>query len=644
MKGFDSKILSRDLFERLFENAEEGIAIVDVKGNILWVNPVFTNIYGYSEEELEGLHISKLSCKEDYADNFLEQHLDKLYQRGGAKFEEVINLRKDGSKITVDVSYTLIKDEEGNYTCGLIIVRDISMKKRLEQKLKESEERYRNLFDTANEGIVIADKNNKIVNVNKRAAEILGYEQDELLGKPATIIMPARYQQVDENALRRILTTGESYTRGKVFEIGVLRKDGVEIPAEATYSVLKMGESFIFTMIFRDITERKNLENRLIQSERLNALGDMARGVAHDFNNLLATILGRVQLLKIKLGMEQDIEKRDFKKYLLDGLEVVERTALEGAKVVKRIQDFTQVSSEIPILSEIQVNELVEDIIEYVKPKLKETKVSLGREIKILPKLSPELSPVNGNPSELREVLLNIINNSIDAMPEGGVITIETSWGEGFILLTIKDTGIGMSESVKGRVFDPFFTTKGPKSAGLGMSVSFGIIKRHHGEITVESEEGRGTSVTIKLPISQIKESQQEVSSHPQTETEKRVKILVIDDEEGVRNLLQELFETEGYEVAIASDGEEGLKLFKNGAFDMVFTDLGMPGVSGWEVAKEIKRLNTQTQVMLITGWGVQVDEEEKRAHGVDFVINKPFNLKEIVNLVQEGNRKTCSR
>jgi len=253
--------------------------------------------------------------------------------------------------------------------------------------------------------------------------------------------------------------------------------------------------------------------------------------------------------------------------------------------------------------------------------------------------LAPTLPPVAGNPSELSEVMTNIMKNSLEAMPDGGTLSLDTSLDDGLVVLSISDTGQGIPKEVRGRIFDPFFTTKGPQRMGLGMSVSYGIIKRHHGDITVQSEEGKGTSVIIKLPVAHHTREKKQATALPRKE--KKARVLVIDDEEEIRKLLCELLETVGHDVTVASDGEEGLKLFQDGPFDLVFTDLGMPGISGWEVAQEVKRLNSLTPIILITGWGIQVDDEKKNMHGIDYVISKPFNIDQVTSLVQEELLKT---
>jgi PAS domain S-box-containing protein len=638
MEKLDVSFATKEFMKKFFETSGDGIAIVDERGNILRVNSAFANIYGHTEEELEDMHVSQLVCKEDLKEGFREKHLKMLSEGGVGTLEETTHAKKDGSKIFVERSYTMVKDEDGNIFGGLITLRDITNRKRLERELKESEEKYRNLFETANEGIIITDRNNQIINLNKRAEEILGYSREEVMEKPATIFMPAKYQKVDENAMKRIYSTGQSHTLGKTFEIEMVKKDGAEIPVEATYSVLKMGDDFTFTMIFRDISERKQLEGRLIQSERLNALGELASGVAHDFNNLLATILGRTQFLKFKLGSYQGLERRQSSKYLLDGLSIIEKAATDGAEAIRRIQEFTRITADTQSFTEVSINELLTDAIEYTRPLWKDKAENEGKKIHIMKHLSDTLLPVAGNPSELREVLTNIIKNSLDALTEGGSISFKTSLDCGFVVLSISDTGYGMSKQVKERIFEPFFTTKGPQRTGLGMSVSYGIIKRHLGDITVKSEEGKGTCVIIKLPVAQGIPEKKKITPPPSEE--KKARILVIDDEEGVRKLLYELLETVGHDVVIASDGEEGLKLFKEASFNMVFTDLGMPGISGWEVAKKVKELNPQIPVTLVTGWGVQVDKEKMKTHGVDFIISKPFNIDQVIGLVQKGMLK----
>jgi len=222
-------------------------------------------------------------------------------------------------------------------------------------------------------------------------------------------------------------------------------------------------------------------------------------------------------------------------------------------------------------------------------------------------------------------------------MPEGGQLTISTQpQTDDWVEVRIADTGIGMTEEVKGRIFDPFFTTKGVTNSGLGLSVSYGIVKRHGGEILVESEIGKGTAFILHLPIGYEQEEAEEKAIKPVKET-RLARILVIDDEEAVRDILSQMLNAKGHDVVVAANGEEGIERFKNKEFDLVFTDLGMPKISGWEVSKTIKEINPKIPIAMITGWGMEVNREKMSESGIDLIISKPFDFDQVIQLVSEA-------
>jgi len=257
-------------------------------------------------------------------------------------------------------------------------------------------------------------------------------------------------------------------------------------------------------------------------------------------------------------------------------------------------------------------------------------------------RIRKELSPLNftlGSSSELREVFTNLINNAIDAMPQGGEIRINSLMNDNNVVVKIGDTGDGIPKDVKDRVFDPFFTTKGVQSTGLGLSVSYGIINRHRGTITVDSIEGEGTTFTIKFPVAKKagKENVKKEKVIPLKSKQKKASILVIEDEEDVRYLLRDILTDAGHNVEVAKDGSEGIEIFKKKKFDLVLTDLGMPRMSGWEVAEKVKSINEKVSVALITGWNVALDSSEMNDSGINLVIQKPFKMEQVLSLVQEG-------
>jgi CheY-like chemotaxis protein len=333
-------------------------------------------------------------------------------------------------------------------------------------------------------------------------------------------------------------------------------------------------------------------------------------------------------------------ERRQSYVDLKKGLEIIEKAALDGAKTVRRIQEFSRKRGEqddVKYFAEVDVHAAINDALEYTKPRWKDDAESKGINISVK-KIFLPVPSVLGNVAELREVLTNIINNALDAMSEGGEIKLTTVQDNSSVVIKIQDTGMGIPEEIKERIFDPFFTTKGPKSTGLGMSVSYGIITRHQGTITVDSNEGQGTTFTINLPVVVEREDREEKKEvKPVLRQSKRATILVIDDDESVRDLLCDILVEGGHEVESANSGFEGLELFKKKDFGLVFTDLGMPGMSGWQVSEEIKKISSTTPIALITGWKVQLEESEKKAKGIDFIINKPFQMDQVLSVVQEG-------
>jgi signal transduction histidine kinase/ActR/RegA family two-component response regulator len=390
----------------------------------------------------------------------------------------------------------------------------------------------------------------------------------------------------------------------------------------------------LFYQLKQTLKELKQVQDHVIQAEKLRAMGEMASGVAHDFNNLLAVILGNIQLLLHQFDRLRPEEIRE-------RLETIEQSSKDGAETVRRIQEFSGMRRDKEF-APLALNELITDVINVTQPRWKEQTQKKGIQIELTKKLG-KIPQILGNSSELREVMTNIVFNAVDAMPNGGEVTISTSMqAEDWVEMRIVDTGIGMTEEVRRRVFDPFFTTKGVTNTGLGMSVSYGIIKRHGGEILIESEPGKGTTFIIHLPTGYMDEIGDEkmVRTVPITPLALEgggARILVIDDEDSVRKILYQMLKAKGYEVVVASSGEEGIERFKEEPFDLVFTDLGMPKISGWEVGRALKGINPKVPIALITGWGVELNKDKMKESGIDLVVSKPFNFDQVVRLVSEA-------
>lgn len=365
-------------------------------------------------------------------------------------------------------------------------------------------------------------------------------------------------------------------------------------------------------------------QERLVQTERLVALKEMAGGMAHDFNNVLGTIMGRVQLL-----LAQPVEDR-----VARALRQIEDSAQEAARTVARLQEFTRDRQEEGSHEPVDLASVAREAVDLTKPHWRDRIQSGGGPIELVFDAKPA-APILGNPSELVEVVTNLIANAADAMPSGGKIWVSTFQKEEEVFLSVRDSGTGMSPEVKSKIFFPFFTTKGKRGTGLGLSVAYGVVTRHRGEISVQSEEGKGSLFSLSFPASAPARKKPEPVKSPLKKVGE-LSILVVDDDENIRDVLSEMLDFLGHRVASAPDGSEAFNLLDRASYDLVITDLGMPGVSGWEVARRVKEKNSKTPVMLVSGWGAQIDPSRVVESGIDLVLNKPFHLEDVRRSISE--------
>lgn len=353
---------------------------------------------------------------------------------------------------------------------------------------------------------------------------------------------------------------------------------------------------------------------QFVRNERLRAVGELAGGVAHNFNNVLTGILGYAELLMMdtRLAAYQD------------PLETIIQSAKQGASIAKRLQEFTRVKTNASMTA-VNLNTVIEQALLITRPRWKDTAEAAGCRIEAVMRLQP-LPAITGNESELMEVFTNLILNAVDAMPEGGTLTISTRTYKRVVEAQVADTGVGMDAFTQTRIFEPFFTTKGPQlGTGFGLSVSHSIMQRHNGDISVKSAPGEGATFTLRFPV----HTGPEISG---TAVEPRAvlsqRILVIDDEEKIQHLLAEMLKE--HTVRTASSGEAGLEMFQEGEYDLVFTDIGMPGLSGWDVAAAIHRMAPATVVIAVTGWGDEAPGGMTAGRTVDFILSKPFTLQDL--------------
>jgi PAS domain S-box-containing protein len=393
-----------------------------------------------------------------------------------------------------------------NIFYGFLIQAFEERTKKIKMELKEVGEdaqKYRQIVESAHDAVVILDEKDRIKFFNKRFLQLTHYAPEELTGLELTKI--GNGSALDE--IRKIL--GQilgSEAEPLVQESEIFRKEGEKRRVEVSAAQFLLPPSKLHTIIYlKDITDRKRLEESFFQSEKMRALGEMAAGVAHDLNNVLGAILGRAQLIQLGLMKKKGDPTQISNETMQKELKIIEQAAKDGAHTIKKIQEFSRQKTKESLFVLLNVNELLERAIELAKTKIKDEAEEKGIPIQVQT-IKDGACWVMGNPNELQEVLLNIVLNSIDAIPKGGTITFKTKRMNGYVSIEVSDDGIGIPEPIRHRIFDPFFTTKGVQRSGLGLSISYGIIHRHRGEIQVESQEGVGTTFTIKLPIAKVGE------------------------------------------------------------------------------------------------------------------------------------------
>ncbi|MGR3292556.1 MAG: PAS domain S-box protein [Candidatus Scalindua sp.] len=520
------------------------------------------------------------------------------------------------------------KDEIGILTSNFNkmaerLTKKIADRKHAEKLLRKSEENYRQLIEAAQDGIICTDEKGIIFVWNKLAEKIFGYSKSEIIGQSITTIFPERNKTRYQEEFNRFLISDKTKIIDEPIEISGMTKDGITIPIELSVSSYKTeNEQLAFIGIVRDLTERKRIENALLQSEKMKSMGMLTSGVAHEFNNILAIVKGFALQIKKKCGDDKKLEKR---------ADTILKASNDGVEIVRRMREYTnrEVDSTNFVLTDM--SDLIKQVIDFTMPRWQNIAHANGIHYKIDTHGSENvLLCVMGKQSELREVLLNIVNNALDAMPDGGSLSFLIRGKGDTVFLSISDTGVGMSKDVQKNVFDPFFTTKVGVGTGLGMSMAYSIITRHGGNIDIESEEGKGSTFTIRLPMSEeTVRPMVAFESEPQIKAE-GLRILIVDDEQNICNFLSDYFIEDGHDVKSVNNGAMAIKLLETETFDLVLSDLVMPEVSGYDIIKAIGALEKKPKVGIITGWEDAHKTENEETLKADFIVKKPIDFLEL--------------
>ena len=468
---------------------------------------------------------------------------------------------------------------------------------RLYGEIADTKRSLEQLIASAGDAIITVTAEDRIDGWNPAAERTFSLPAAQAIGRRITELLPEAEYAI---ARRRLSQGGER----EAFEISRALTGTRPLTLAVTLSGLRDRQGGLAGVIaiVRDITTQREIEVALHQSEKLTALGQLAGGIAHDFNNLLQAILGYAQLMKQNPTNTQLIER---------SLAVVESAAMDGSETVRRIQQFARLRPDEQFVR-LDINQIVQDAVAITRPRWEESIARESRPLELrLDLQAGEL--VQGRPAALSEVLTNLILNAMDAMPEGGTLTIATRHtANREVRVMVGDTGVGMPETVRQRIFEPFYSTKGDAGSGLGLSMAYSIVRRHGGEIDVDSTPGAGTTFSLAFPI-----AHEEVApepSLPNAESRQLLRVLVVDDNPQVLATLAEMMRRVGHTVTPAVTARAALEDYVVGKYDAVVTNIGMAEMSGWELAERLRAIDAEVSLLFITGWGLREQDHARLA------------------------------
>jgi two-component system, cell cycle sensor histidine kinase and response regulator CckA len=607
-------------------------------------------MFGYSREEILGNDTRLLHVDEDHFRRFAETGDPELSQ--GRSFQCDFEMRRaDGTTFPTRHVVTLLDPDRGLEGGVVSVVRDITREVEARRELETSEARFRAVSETATDGLLTTDIHNRIVYANPAAHHIFGYKGEELMGRDVTDLMPEDVAKRHRAGMVRYIKTGSRSVDWSGVEFPALRADGSEITVEVSFATYEIREVRYLTAIVRDVTERHRLQERLRQSQKIEAIGRLAGGIAHDFNNLLTVIRGHSHMLLDDLPEGSDLREH------------VELTLQE----VNRASDLTR---QLLAFSRQQVlRARVFDLRTLVRDMRPMLRRGLPSRIELRIESSDESCPVRADPNQLHHVALNLVLNAGAAIDGHGEVFFrvesvrmspadvsdipwEVDPGE-YCRLTVSDTGRGMTPEVKERIFEPFFTTRSVgEGTGLGLAMVYGVMKQSGGHILVETEPGKGTTFHLLFPRAEDGAVEPDADQDPAMSLlegglEDRepnavpatgATILLVDDEPPLRKVAQRILEREGHTVLVAGDGEEAWKRAGSRVegIDLVVSDLVMPGMGGTELLMKLRKERPGLPCVLMSGYAQEELPEEVGQAGTVF-LQKPFSPRELARAIREA-------
>jgi PAS domain S-box-containing protein len=631
-KRTEAKLVeNEERFRSFVENANVGIYRSTPEGRIIVANPALLKLMGYTSfEEMAARNLEGGSYEPSYP---RKQFRERLESTGLLNGWEATWTRRDGTTILVRESANVIRGADGNILYYDGMIEDISERKKAEQALRESEERYRQLTEGAFESIVISE-NGRITDINDQGLRLFGFQREEMIGREIVdFVVPEMRALVAE----RVKSGSEG-----VYEHQLLRKDGSHFNAEAQAKMMPLGNRVLRMTAVRDITERllteqkqKNLEEQLRQMQKMEALGTLAGGIAHDFNNILTGILGNLELAAMDLPSGHPA-------YI--AVESADKASRRARDLVARILSFSRLEQDNRVPGSL--GPIVNEAVQLLRTGLQGIEVHTD--------IDAKCPSVVFDSGQIHQVLMNLGTNAIHAMGEKGVLTLRlrsvtpsSALRERHpqvlsihtVCLTLSDSGCGMSEAVMKRIFEPFYTTKTfGHGTGLGLAMVHAIVKSHNGAIVLESTPGVGTTFDLYFPAA-VEPPPAPAAVAKRTRRDGFAPfgngrgIMLVDDEEAVRTIASALLERFGFTPHAYARPAEALEAFRAApaSFSVVISDLTMPEMNGLELARHILAIRPDTPVILTSGYLHAEAQRKARESGVKSVIKKPFEIQELV-------------
>jgi PAS domain S-box-containing protein len=617
---------SEERFRSAFGAAPIGMALVGLDGRWLQVNRALCEIFGYAEAELLATTFQALTHPDDLETQAGHLRAILAGQRHTYQMEKRY-FHKDGHVVWVQLSSSLTRGPAGRPLYFIAQLQDVTERKRAEEALRKSEERYRELFENANDMIYTHDLEGNYFSFNKAAERITGYSREEAATMNVTQLLPPGELELGREQLRRKVA-GEVTTTA--YETEIVAKGGRRVPLEISSRLIldERGRPVGVQGIARDVTERKRLADQLQQAQKMEAVGKLAGGVAHDFNNLLTVITGRAQMVLKRLPPGDPL-RRD--------ADLIEQTAQRAASLTHQLLAFSRRQVLSPKV--VDLNRVLAGLEAMLRRM-----VGDGIELVLVP--GADLGRVHVDPGQIEQVITNLVLNASDAMPEGGRLTVETANVEleatprgglqgPCVMLAVSDTGRGMDAETRAHLFEPFFTTKARgRGTGLGLSTVYGIVEQSGGTIQVESEPGHGTTIRVSLPRTErVVEVGEPVHSLAPPRYGSEV-VLLVEDEDGVLELARESLRIMGYTVLESSNGPAALEIAARhpGPIHLLLTDVVMPEMSGAELARRLARARPDLRVLFMSGY-----TSEGMIEAGAPLLQKAFTLDGLARAVREA-------